>query len=168
MRRRAKERAKKLSKQSKIFLLKNKGRLVALAILALFILIFCLIYQGLAYLFSDFGALLLTVGSFFLLLRLIATAATFPGSFWFVRRQVQVEFNHDYASRLSLSLDRLQKCLQNMPTPNNTSSQNNQKNRLRFSRLQMLIGAIRSSRQLLTEHVHVFRRMAECDKITAR
>ena len=84
----AQERARKLSKQSKIFLLKNKGRLVALALLVVFVLILALLYRFLAFLFSDFGAIIVSITCFGLLLRFIAVASTFPGAFWFYRRQV--------------------------------------------------------------------------------
>ena len=65
----AQDRVHRLRKQSLIFLLKNKGRLVALALLAAFLLILGFIYRLLAFFISDYGAIVILITCFGLLLR---------------------------------------------------------------------------------------------------
>jgi len=165
LKRLAQSQARKINKQSKIFLLKNKGRLLALGLLAAFFLILSLVYRFLAFLFSDLGATVICIASFILLIRFIAVASTFPGAFWFYHRQVQVEFNRDYCSRLFLASDKLLKCLQT--DLDAAALKESKKYRLRFSKINNLVSAVYMVKLLLTEHIHVFKRMAECDKITA-
>ena len=102
----------KFKKQSKIFIFKNKNKFLGLILFGVLILILVLIYDLLKYLFTDFGAMMICALSVISFIRFIAVVSTFPGSYWFFKRQMQLDFNRDYCSRLNLSTERFIKSIQ--------------------------------------------------------
>jgi hypothetical protein len=79
--------------------------------------------------FGEFAAVLICAASIFSFIRFIAVVSTFPGSYWFFRRQLQLDFNRDYCSRLNLSTERFIKSIQ---TDLENGKMSNNKYRLPF------------------------------------
>ena len=128
-----------MKKQSHILFLKHKGKMLALLLLAVLVLILVLFYDVLAWLFSDVGASLICVLSVLSLIRFVSVLSSFPGSFWFMRRQLQLDFNSDYCSRLNQNSEKLTKYLQG-DFENGKISSN--KYRLSYTQLTKLIDSI--------------------------
>jgi uncharacterized membrane protein len=80
--------ARKAKKTSRILFLKHKGKMVFLVLLLVLLLLLVLIFDLLAWIFSDFGAVIICILSVLALVRFVSVLSTFPGSFWFVRRQL--------------------------------------------------------------------------------
>ena len=77
-------------------MMKHKGKMIALALLGVLLLVLVLIYDLLALIFSDFGATLICLFAVYSLIRFVSVLSTFPGCFWFYRRKLQMDFNRDY------------------------------------------------------------------------
>ena len=93
-------------------MMKHKGKLIAVGLLVVLLLILVLIYDLLALLFSDFGATVICLFAVFQLIRFVSVLSTFPGCFWFYRRKLQMDFNRDYCQRLHQSTERVVKFFQ--------------------------------------------------------
>lgn len=59
-----------------------------LTLLFVLILVLVLIFDLLAWIFSDLGAVFICIFSVLALVRFVSVLSTFPGSFWFMRRQL--------------------------------------------------------------------------------
>ena len=137
--------------------------MLALLLLGVLVLILVLIYDVLAWLFSDVGACLICILSVLSLIRFVAVLSSFPGSFWFMRRQLQLDFNSDYCSRLNQNSEKLTKYLQG-DFENGKISSN--KYRLSYTQLTKLIDSIYVFKLLMNQHIQVFKRMSECNTLT--
>ena len=73
-----------LSDQSRIYLMKHKARMVTILIFLLFFALLIVIYEGLAYCLTHFGAILFCFFSFIWFLRTISICSALPGSFKFL------------------------------------------------------------------------------------
>jgi hypothetical protein len=62
--------------------------MVLLVLLLVLVLILVLIFDLLAWIFSDIGAVFICICSVLALVRFVSVLSTFPGSFWFMRRQL--------------------------------------------------------------------------------
>jgi hypothetical protein len=100
-----------LSDQSRIYLMKNKGRMITILILSLFIGVLIAIYEGLAYCLTHYGAISFCVLSFIWLLRTISICSAMPGSFKFLQRDTTIRFNNDYCRNLSSMCEALIKSI---------------------------------------------------------
>ena len=137
--------------------------MLALLLLGVLVLILVLLYDGLAWLFSDVGAILICVLSVLSLVRFIAVLSSFPGSFWFMRRQLQLDFNSDYCSRLNQNSEKLAKYLQGDFENGKISSS---KYRLSYTQMTKLIDSIYVFKLLMNQHIQVFKRMSECNTLS--
>jgi hypothetical protein len=77
------------------------------AMLVCVLLVFILIFDLLTFLFSTPGAILVGLFVFFITIRLVTDLSTFPGSFWFWKRSIQLEFNREYCTRLNQATSKL-------------------------------------------------------------
>jgi len=116
--------------------MKNKGRIMVLALLGVLLLILVAIFDLLALMFSNFGAFVICVASVLALIRFIAVMSTFPGSYCFYPRQLQVDFNRDYCARMNHNTERLIKSLH---TDIENGKMTNNRSRLSFVELTSLI-----------------------------
>ena len=137
--------------------------MLALLLLGVLVLILVLLYDGLAWLFSDVGAILICVLSVLSLVRFIAVLSSFPGSFWFMRRQLQLDFNSDYCSRLNQNSEKLAKYFQGDFENGKISSS---KYRLSYTQMTKLIDSIYVFKLLMNQHIQVFKRMSECNTLS--
>ena len=85
--------------------------MVFLVLFLVLILLLVLLFDLLAWIFSDLGAVVICIFSVLGLVRFVSVLSTFPGSFWFIRRQLQLDFNRDYCSRVHQNTEKLTKFL---------------------------------------------------------
>ena len=89
--------------------MKHKGALMVLGLLAILIIILILIFDLLELIFTKAGAIIISALLVVRFIRLIAVISTFPGSFYFWKRKVQVDFNQGFCTKLIFATDRLVK-----------------------------------------------------------
>ena len=80
-----------------------------------------------------------------------------------MRRQLQLDFNSDYCSRLNQNSEKLAKYLQGDFENGKISSS---KYRLSYTQMTKLIDSIYVFKLLMNQHIQVFKRMSECNTLS--
>lgn len=130
--------------------MKNKGKLIGMALFGILLLILIGIFDLLALMFSKYGAFIICVLSVLALIRFIAVMSTFPGSYCFYPRQLQVEFNRDYCQRMNMTTERL---IKNLHTDIENGKMSSNKSRLSFVQLTQLIDNLYVFKHLVDQNI---------------
>jgi len=154
----------RLRKTSRVLFLKHKTKVAALGVIAIVLLIFTLIFDILKALFTTLGAILIFALSIFLIVRFISVVSAFPGSFWFWRRHIELDFNRDYCDRLNQCCDKLCKFLS---IDFEQSRVGSGKYKISYAQMTSFIENVYLFKHVSNQHLQVYQRMAECNTLTA-
>lgn len=94
-----------------MFLLKHSSKLIVILSLLGIIFVLWLIYDLLEAIFTKFGAIILSIGLIFALIRFVTVISVFPGSYKVTQRKTMAEFNSDFCQKLNQNVEKLIKFL---------------------------------------------------------